>query len=369
MFGWPGTWPPPAVDGFVVPSHLARDTRTWPPELAWIRGIEQRYQAGERGTRSSARIARTTREAASFLRTAEAPLRSSARVAATAVAAARAPAEQRALLLRYARLDVTTTLFAGLLRRHRPHLAAYVTFLVDFASHRYWHYMDGVDASPPPRLRGAVREAYARTDAALGRLLGPLPPDATVFVLSEHGMAPEPHSAELGDTRYLLDGRAIAALASLPPDTLVCPIARWISYRSPSDHVDKDVARLLESIVIVETGLPLLAVHRNGDAEVVVRLSLPPEVPRYRAGGLDRLTVACRDRRVGFLDVTHPAGRVRSAMHDQDAVLVAAGPRIRRGGDAGVGSLEDVLPTVLGAAGLTPPEALDGRALEHVLAD
>jgi len=367
MFGWPGTWPPPVVDGFVVPSHLARDTRTWPAELGWIKGIEQRYQAGERGARSGARISRTTREAASFLRTAEAPLRSSVRIAATAVAAARSRPEERALLLRYARLDMTTALFAGLLRRYRPHLAAYVTFLVDFASHRYWHYMDSIDA--PPRLSRAVREAYARTEAALGRLLRSLPSDSTVFVLSEHGMAPEPDSAELGDTRYLLDGRAIAALAGLPPDTVVCPIARWIAYRSLSGHVGEEAASLLKCIVVVETGRPLLSVHRNGVAEVVVRLSLPPELPRYREGGLDRLTVACGDRRVGFLDVARPAGRVRSAMHDQDAVLVAAGPRIRRGGDAGVGSLEDVLPTVLRAAGLAPPAALDGRALEHVLAD
>jgi hypothetical protein len=367
LYGFPGTWPPPAVDGFVVPSHLARDARTWPPELGWLKSIEQRYQAGERGARAGARLGRTVREAGAFLRTARAPLRSSLQVASLAARAARAPAEERALLLRYARLDATASLFAGLWRRHRPDLAAYVTFLVDFASHRYWRYTEDPEASP--RLRRAVREAYVRTDRALGRLLAAVPPETTVFVLSEHGMEAEPESAELGTTRYLLDGRAIAALAGLPPDTLVCPVARWIAYRSSGGAVGEDAATRLEGLVVAETGLPLLSVHRNGDAEVIVRLSLSSDVPRYREGALERLTVECGDRQVGFLDVARPGGSVRSAMHAEDAVLVAAGPRIRQGGEMGPAALEDVLPTMLTAGGLDCPAGIDGRVLDAIFVD
>lgn len=365
LYGFPGTWPPPVVDGYVVPSHLARDARTQPPELSWIKSIEQRYQAGERGVDAGRRLGRTAREASAFLRTARTPLRSSVQAASLAARAAPAPAEERALLLRYARLEVTSSVFAGLWRRYRPHLAAYVTFLVDFASHRYWRYLD--DAAASPRLRRAVPAAYVRTDRALGRLLAALPANTTVFVLSEHGMEPEPESAELGPTRYLLDGGAVAALAGLPADTLVCPIARWIAYRSPTGRVGADAAARLERLVVAETGLPLLSVHRNGEAEVVVRLSLSSEVPRYRDGALDRMTVACGDRRVGFREVTRPGGSVRSAMHSEDAVLVAAGPRIRRIAEVGPARLEDVLPTVLSAADLGCPAGIDGRALDSIL--
>ncbi len=368
IFGWPGTWPPPSVDGFVVPSHLARDARTWPPELRWIKEIERRYQAGERGSKEGIRLSRVLREGSAFLRTGHAPVRTSTRIARTAVRAAWARDEERALLLRHARLDLTVSLFGRLQQQYRPHLASYVTFLVDFASHRYWRYMESAGSGPggsdDKRLSSAVRDAYARTDSALGRLLEEMPVQTTVFVLSEHGMEAEPNPTEIGEERYLLNGRAIGAFAGLPEDVRVCPIARWIAYRLPDRDIEEDVVDRLESLVVVETGLPLLSVHRNGAAEVVVRLSLAANVPLYRQGDLRRLRIASGERCVGFLEIARPLGRVRSAMHAEDAVLVAAGPSIRRGVDVGDVALVDVMPTVLKASGLDLPAGIDGHALE-----
>jgi hypothetical protein len=369
IFGWPGTWPPPAVAGFVVPSHLGRDERTWPPDLRWIRSIEQRYQTRERSGGSGFRVTCAAREAAAYIGATDAPIRSTARLARLVALTATAPREKRALLLRFARLDMTASVFAALRRRYRPHFSAYVTFLVDFASHRYWRYMDDDARAPDAGRRGltrAVREAYVRTDRALGRVLGTIPDDTTVFVLSEHGMEPEPESAEIGETRYLLDGRAIAVLAGLPLDVAVRPIARWIAFRAPTGRLEADTAARLERLHVAETGLPLLAVHPNGASEVVVRLSLSRDVARYRKGDLDRLTVINDDRRVPFLGVVRPAGSARSAMHSQEAVFICRGPCIRSGVDVGRGMLVDILPTMLRVAGLECPPGLDGRVLQEI---
>ena len=48
IYGWPATWPPRPVRGFVIPSHLARDSRTWPPDLAPIKELDRMQQDRER---------------------------------------------------------------------------------------------------------------------------------------------------------------------------------------------------------------------------------------------------------------------------------------------------------------------------------
>ena len=41
IYGWPGgTSPPPQIDGFVVPSHLARNAETWPRSLCDIKSLD-----------------------------------------------------------------------------------------------------------------------------------------------------------------------------------------------------------------------------------------------------------------------------------------------------------------------------------------
>jgi predicted AlkP superfamily phosphohydrolase/phosphomutase len=45
IYGWPGTWPPPQIEGFVVPSHLARDAETWPRSLGDIKSLDREQQS------------------------------------------------------------------------------------------------------------------------------------------------------------------------------------------------------------------------------------------------------------------------------------------------------------------------------------
>jgi hypothetical protein len=56
LFGWPMTWPPKRVDGFDVPSHMARDAQTWPPELSFIKSLDRQEQSAERGGKSNGAV-------------------------------------------------------------------------------------------------------------------------------------------------------------------------------------------------------------------------------------------------------------------------------------------------------------------------
>lgn len=369
IYGWPLDWPPPRVDGFVVPSHLARDTRTWPPELSCIKALDREQQNAERvgGGRSAAssrlRTARTLMDHGARLRTL-------ASIAATVMRSTLlADAEQRSLMLRRAKLDLSADLFLGLCRRFQPELRTFHTFLVDFVSHRFWRYHEPelfADASGESagRFGNAVTEAYVQTDRVLGRMIAALPPGSTIAVMSEHGMRAEPESTEVGEWRYVIDPLRLSALVGLERQIVGAPVARWIAYRSRTrEPLPTDTVERLRRVRVLETDLPLFQIHLHGRDEIVVKLSIERSVPRYREGSLEALTLAYDDVRVPFSEVTRRLGRARSAMHDGEGMLLLAGPNIPRGMQLPDVQLVDVAPTLLAAAGLPLPRGLDGKPL------
>jgi hypothetical protein len=68
--------------------------------------------------------------------------------------------------------------------------------LPDVVGHRFWRYAfpdEFAHAPPPAELRhfgDVVADAYAFVDDAIAEILGRLPPDANVLIVSDHGMHP-----------------------------------------------------------------------------------------------------------------------------------------------------------------------------------
>jgi len=370
VYGWPLDWPPGETDGFIVPSHWARDAQTWPPELAAIKALDREQQDTERehGRRfSPARPLRLARTLARF--GVRAP--TMGLLARTVLqAAATRDAEQRALLLRHAKIELSADIFTHLCTRYRPGFRSFHTFLVDFVCHRYWRYFEpqrfpATDPQLVARFGDAVAEAYVHTDRILGRLLAELPPHAVVAVASEHGMAAEPVSAELGGWRYLIRGARLVELVGLEADVVPCPVARWVALRARADRaLPPQTAERVRGIIVAETGLPLFQVHEHGADEVVVKFNLDAAVARYRTGDIESLSVCFGQRRVPFTHIGRRLGRARSAMHDERGILVLHGDGIRRGARLPDCRLVDVAPTLLQAAGLPVPAGLDGSVLD-----
>ena len=372
LFGWPMTWPPRQTNGFLIPCYHGRDDDTWPPELRSIKWLErQRHEAsmgrdhhGSMGLGTAADVAASLWRNGVRLRSAPTLLGSGARLLA------RRDPQLRSLLLRETKSQVSVEMFLHLYRRYRPHLATFHTFLVDYISHRYWRYHEpqafGEPDSPQARrLAKAVERAYIFTDQMLGRIVQRLAPDTIVAVVSEHGMAPEPISAEVGDWQYLIRGNAVAQLVGLGEELDVCPIARWIAYRPKTGRgMPPQAAQKFAAIRVVETGLPLFSVWEHGLNEVIVKFSINRDDAIYAKGQLDQLHVEFEGKQINFTDIARRGSRQRSAMHEQRGVLVIAGPGIRRGAKLPESSIIDFAPTLLRAVGLSADGPFDGHALD-----
>ncbi|MFC1579020.1 alkaline phosphatase family protein [Pseudomonadota bacterium] len=370
LYGWPVTWPPSETNGFVVPSHLARDSQTWPPELAPIKELDQRQKRLERekgvftrineGCQSIAILTKYGLSASTFP--------SLFRLFVKYIKAA--SAEERALLLRYAKLELSIDFFLNLYKRYTPTFVSFNSFLVDLVSHRYWRYYEPekfgeVDQTAINRYRAALETAYEKLDCALGRCLAVMPGNTIVTVVSEHGMSAEIPSAEVGLYRYVIQGTQLLKLININDDVIPCSVARWIAFR-PRDGVEfaPDFAERIQRIVVVETGLPLFSVHKHRENEVIVKFNIPHTVPRYQEGNLEDLTISYEGKEVSFLSIARRLGRQRSAMHDGDAVFIVAGPGIRKGYQIKDSNLLDFAPTLLHAAGLEIPVTFEGRKLD-----
>ncbi len=367
LFGWPITWPVRPIKGFNIPGYDGRDSTTWPAEYGFIRELDRRQKAVRRKgnalgklpfSESVGLISKLVRggvRASSFLGL----LRDAADIGI------RAPDELRPLLLRHARLKISTDIFANLFQRHQPDFSAFVTFLVDYASHRFWLFHEpqrfaDAPATIPPRLRSALPDAYRAVDRALGRILKTLGPEAIVAVLSEHGMAAEEISTEIGPWHFILQPGTIKEFVGLDASMPAVPVARWIAFRPPAEKF-QEVATRLSEVRLEGTNVPLFQIdlHRG---EVILKLALWRDVLRGREE-LESLRVSYGDRTIPFTELARRFGRRRSAMHAEDGILILAGDGIRHG-RLDRARLIDVALTLLKGIGIDRTDGLEGTVLD-----
>ncbi|HEY2713414.1 MAG TPA: alkaline phosphatase family protein [Chthoniobacterales bacterium] len=81
-----------------------------------------------------------------------------------------------------------------LLENHPQDVMMFVFMSIDTVQHYFWQHMDKDhfihDPKLAPKFGDAVRRVYERLDATTGEIVNRLPPDATVFVVSDHGGGP-----------------------------------------------------------------------------------------------------------------------------------------------------------------------------------
>jgi predicted AlkP superfamily phosphohydrolase/phosphomutase len=87
-----------------------------------------------------------------------------------------------------------TNLALYLLEKHPADLMMFTFMSIDTVQHHFWQYLDPkhfmYDSAGAAKFGDAVLRVYQRLDAAVGKLLGKLPQETTVIVVSDHGGGP-----------------------------------------------------------------------------------------------------------------------------------------------------------------------------------
>ncbi len=255
---------------------------------------------------------------------------------------------------------------------------------VDIACHFNWKYFEpeafpGVDRNQVPTGRERIFRVYDAVDRAIGDIRRAAGPDATTFVMSDHGFKAmkqeklrimlklDPVLSRLGFLRRNATGVDFGAsllYTYASPDHVLAKKVRYcLEGREAGGKVTSTQRatirrRLVERLgrITYAHGKPALSVRdadpeeRRQGADFVVQV-LPD-------GAVPPLMVDGQPLPGALWQVTHLSGT-----HDRrtDGIFFAAGPRIDPSADVDAVDVLDMTPTILYAMGLPVAESFDGR--------
>ncbi len=254
----------------------------------------------------------------------------------------------------------------------------------DIACHLNWKYFEpeafpGVDRDEAPAGRERIFRVYDAVDRAVGDIRRAAGPQATTFVMSDHGF--KAMKAEKLRIMLKLDlvlsrlgflhrdatgvdlGASLLHTQASPDHVLAKKVRYCLEGRDPGGKVAPSQraairSRLAERLrgVTYAQGDPALTV-RDADAEER-RQGADFVVQVLTEGAVPPLMVDGQPLPGALWQVTHLSGT-----HDRrtDGIFFAAGPRIDRDADIAVVDVLDMTPTILYALGLPVAESFDGR--------
>jgi predicted AlkP superfamily phosphohydrolase/phosphomutase len=382
LLNLPLTYPPPPVNGFLVPGLLSPDegTATFPPNLLTP------YQAKLGPYRLVPHQPYRPDQIGDFV------------------------AELR---------QVTETQIQYALRLAQDHPLDFLMvhfFASDLAQHKLWHTQDKTHPWYRPALGArygmAVRDLFAQIDRGLASLLALLPPDTAVILMSDHGFGPQHEVVNLNN--YLLQ----AGLMALKPSANV-RLRVWLARQKGLDKVAIRLARywgrqrllgftdvdwrrtrayarghMGQVYLNLQGREPQGVVHPDDyhaardEVSAILQSLRHPEGKRplvqtiipgeaaahgpYASQGPD-LHLIMDDYRALAYPLFATDGRlvtqqplVDSGNHRPEGILVAAGPGLGRGQTIQGARLLDLAPTILHWLGVSPPDDMDGRVLTEI---
>ena len=354
LFRWHATWPPLTNTKFCVPAYTARSPETHPAQLRFLndlarpQGLRSYLQGGLRTLQHGAR------------------LRTLAKSVGEIVYELAARPEQKEWWYRRRLLEsaIYGDVFAYLLRRHKPDFSAVLFSVIDDFGHHYWKYrepelFEDVTEEEARKYGPVIDQAYMAVDRALGVILGALPDDLLVFVVSDHGQGPISPIVR----PYRISAQKLANTLGFTDKVWVTDLGYSALFRprSPEDG-DKVLGQLrdmLAEIRLQEDGRPVFRVSPGGAGSVSVTVAVGRDVP------LESAVV----QPVGHLgDLVYTRGEI-SGHHTEQGIIIAKGPGVRAGHQIRGAGLMDVTPTLLALKGQPVRTVMGGRVLTEIIED
>ncbi len=355
-------------------------------------------------------------------------------------------ADRREALNEFKRIEtLRTDLTLGMMRRHPVDVLIIVYNASDQVQHHFWHLMDadhpqypGADSPEVRAFKNAIEEIYVHCDRELARLTGACP-DANVMLMSDHGAGPTcgPRvrlnnvladagllswgtakgglKADLvskadGLLRRTLSAKQKAMLARLLPggrtaiESAGLPAIDWantvaFAYEGftlspcvwinrkdlfpegtvePGEAYEQACRRVIGVLTALKdpgTGEPVIPrVYRANEIYHGQCLGLAPDLILDWWEGRTFTIVRSHPKYAGQPAVFYSgpvavAGQDITGIHRRDGVLVAAGPQLGPGksGAQPRAELIDLAPTALALLGLPVGPDMDGRVLGELI--
>lgn len=353
LFGWPVTWPPPELGGFVVPAVSDVGTETSPRDLNFIRELAMNEKTRQKrtwgrywryaflATRYGVRLS-TLLEAGQTIVTD--PLRGGSLDAAAL------------FTKRKLRAKLNADTFVELRRQHPVDFAAFYTNIVDVAQSYFWQYHEpdafqGISPGDIARYGESVHDSYRIVDAFLGRILADTAENDVVVVVSDHGAEARVETAREQLTLRVESMLREMRLQGVIEATNLGP-RTYLRAKEGHEAARARVQRLFETARL-GSGLRAFSARVDDWGNVVVTVN--PDV-------LDHLSevLLYQGGRCPVSDVVRTVDFRESAQRKETGAIVMEGRGILPGAEFGRIQLVDVVPTLLVLAGFELAADLPG---------
>jgi predicted AlkP superfamily phosphohydrolase/phosphomutase len=346
LYDWLVTYPPQALDGYVIPGWLAGGkSNTFPETLG-----------------RSLFVVRSLRHPFWFLGVA------GVRLPLGYLEQARGNPFPRTINSQFVKSECKELDVPYLRAAHDTDLFAIVFYGSDVLAHSMWHLMEPrhfPDADPQAiaRYGDAIPSYYRLVDRAIGTIREHYGDDTTFFIASDHGFR---RAATVDRMDYIVADTLLSdmGLSGVAQNVGGAKDYAIIALKSPLGLSEREGRELRAKIIEALNRLESIEGKRIFQAAATtqgeeIRISFHPDVD------LDG------EHRIRIGEKTFPLEKylqraVLTGEHDLEGIFIAQGPGVRRNHRLSKASVVDVAPTVLYRLGLPVGSDMDGAVLAEV---
>ena len=362
LWAWPVTWPPAPLNGFVVPSFLARSPAAYPEHLSYINELEfaMRQRAKLKAKSGLGYLLKYLKNGVRLPTVLAIVEYVSKRILLSSL--------DRRYREHFIALRIHTDLYRHILQQNHLFFTVFYIHAVDACSHLYWKYLFpedfGLDKQQAAHYRNVIPRAYQLADQAVGNILSYAGESATVVLVSDHGF--QSYSDDPARMHYRLRTESLLdrlGLSQIVTYVNLGKICSTIRVKEAHAQQESEVVALFSNIYVPQFENPLFEVTCNNLGDIILRLNVYTRTP-------DSLVIQLPAEQCVFSDifeVDEALRKSKSGVHAMDGVLVMRGPHIRRQVCLSDCSVLDVTPTMLALLGLPVGRDMDGRVLEEAI--
>ncbi|MFH1277025.1 MAG: alkaline phosphatase family protein [Candidatus Eisenbacteria bacterium] len=358
ILGWPITWPPRPINGFMIPSLFARGPETYPEELQFIREVAMM----EKGKRKR----ELDRYSLYGIRMVQYGVKLSTLIEAGRVVTMKGDFLEKMSAQRFLKLRIHSDLFVELWDRYRPALATFYNNGIDVTCHYFWKYFEPggypqVTAEEAERYGRMIPDIYAAMDRALGKILHYAPEHLNILVVSDHGL--QGMAMEDSGTIRLIRTENFLRRLGLENAVDGVNLASRVHLKAKRGRgFPPGLANFIEDVTVEGTGESAFVTGVDETGGIIVNVA-----PGVVLGGKSLLVPGREPCPAGEI-VEETDARI-SGEHNIYAILLAVGDQTPAGARGGLASIYDVAPTALYMMELPVGENMRGRVLERAFRD
>ncbi len=379
IFYWYLTWPPPKnFKKVMVPGFLARDSRTIPAELSFIKDLEITQKMKMQESYDPTGFTYYMKQAFNAWRNG---LKFSTMLRALSFLLERKLGERSELdsfyKVMFLKFHIHTDVFLNLLKKEPTDFSAIMIPQPDQLGHKYWHFMDPDDFEKRTgtRIKGkeqkkygsVIPDAYHKIDRFLARICQTLEENDLLIVLSDHGFGPvkEVYSSLRVKSQPFLNLLGLERAAHC--------VSLGFSYFIQIDDETRlseisQIMKKIESITVFDSGLKLFEAQIQNEREIVIKIQKLVLMSPEDAHEFLSKKIKFEDKILNADEIFVSRADI-TGEHEPLGILMMMGKNIKKHQKIKERSVFDIVPTILYMKGLAVAKDMDGIVIKQAIVD